>query len=272
MAAYHEGMNVLRVLTLNIWNRMGPWEQRVKLMREGIRKLQPDLVGLQEVLVHQGNSQADEIAAGLGYHTAFGLAHDLGGDMHFGNAVLSRWPITSCRAFPIPIGEDDDEQRALVFTEIDSPHGKIPFFTTHLNWRFHHGMTREKQVLAIAAHVKAEAPASGLPPLLVGDFNAEPEASEIRFLKGLQSLEGQSTFFADCFGICGEGPGYTYDATRNPFAAEFHEYPRRIDYVFVRGPDKAVRGKPLHARVVMDDVHGGVAPSDHYGVLAELTV
>src|SRR5262249_27421277 len=132
-------MNVLRVLTLNIWNRQGPWEQRVKLIRAGLERLQPDLVALQEVLVLNGQSQADEIAAGLGYETGFGMAHDLGGGMQYGNAVLSRWPIASCQAFPLPIS-DEDEQRALVLAKVSSPHGTIPFFTTHLNWKFHHGI------------------------------------------------------------------------------------------------------------------------------------
>ncbi|MFT3765559.1 MAG: endonuclease/exonuclease/phosphatase family protein [Minicystis sp.] len=264
-------MSRLRILTLNIWNRQGPWEQRVKLIRAGIKALDPDLVGLQEVLERGGHSQAHEIAAGLGYEVAFGVAHDLGGGVNFGNAVLSRWPIAASKAIPLPTG-DTDERRSLVMTEIDAPHGKVPFFVTHLNWKLHHGVVRERQVVAIAAHVKEEAPIAGLPPVLVGDFNADPEAAEIRFLKGLQSLEGRSTYFADCFGLAGEGSGFTYDATRNPFAAPTHEPPRRIDYVFVRGPDKAVRGKPLHARVVMEEVDGGVAATDHYGVYAEVSI
>ncbi|APR87689.1 putative secreted protein [Minicystis rosea] len=264
-------MSRLRILTLNIWNRQGPWEQRVKLIRAGIRALAPDVVGLQEVLERDGQSQAHEIAEGLGYEVAFGVAHELGGGVNFGNAVLSRWPIASCTPIALPTGATD-ERRALVFAEIDSPHGKIPFFVTHLNWKLHHGIVRERQVVAIAGHVKAAAPIAGLPPVLVGDFNADPDSAEIRFLKGLQSLEGQSTYFADCFGLTGMGPGYTFDATRNPFAAITHEPPRRIDYVFVRGPDTAVRGKPLHARVVMEDVDGGVAATDHYGVYAEISI
>lgn len=264
-------MGKLRVLTLNIWNRQGPWEQRLPLIRAGIRALDPDLVGLQEVLDNGGRSQAHEIADGLGYEVAFGVAHDLGGGVQFGNAVLSRWPIASSRPIPLPTGETD-ERRSLVFAEIGSPHGLIPFFVTHLNWKFHHGIVRERQVVAIAEHVKANAPTTGLPAVLVGDFNAEPEAAEIRFLKGLQSLDGKSTFFADCFALAGVGPGFTYDSTRNPFAAPTHEYPRRIDYVFVRGPDKQVRGKPLHARVVMEEVDGGIAATDHYGVYAEVSI
>ena len=43
-------MKTLRVATLNIWNRFGPWEQRLAAIRAGVRSLAPDLLGLQEVL------------------------------------------------------------------------------------------------------------------------------------------------------------------------------------------------------------------------------
>jgi endonuclease/exonuclease/phosphatase family metal-dependent hydrolase len=241
------------------------------MIRRGIERLSPDLIGLQEVIDHEGRSQADEIREGLGYEAAFGAAQDLGGGLRFGNAVLSRWPIPLSRVFPLPT-LDSGEHRSLLLAEIASPHGKIPFFVTHLNWKFHHGIVREAQVSAIAALVKAEAPQSGLPPILVGDFNAQPEAQEIRFLTGLCSLGGKSTYLADCFGQKGKGPGFTFDATRNPFAAPTHEYPRRIDYIFTRGPDTQVRGLPLSAEVVFEEEEEGICATDHYGVLAEISM
>lgn len=264
-------MNRLRVLTLNIWNRQGPWERRLELIRAGIRALDPDVIGLEEVIQHEGGSQADDVRGDLAYETAFGSAHALGGGVHFGNAVLSRWPIRAQKVFPLPAC-DTDEHRSLLLAEIDSPHGLIPFFVTHLNWKFHEGYVREAQVQEIAAHIRREAPLSGLPPILVGDLNAQPDATEIRFLKGLQSLGGKSFFMDDTFEHAGTGPGYTFDAERNPHAEPTHEYPRRIDYVLVRGPDQLVRGKPLSARVVLDGVEDGVCASDHYGVLAEISI
>lgn len=95
-------MGKLRVLTLNIWNRQGPWEQRLPLIRAGIRALDPDLVGLQEIIHRDGRSQAEDIAQGLGYEAAFGVAHDLGGGVQFGNAVLSRWPIAGDARLVLP--------------------------------------------------------------------------------------------------------------------------------------------------------------------------
>jgi endonuclease/exonuclease/phosphatase family metal-dependent hydrolase len=264
-------MGTLRILTLNIWNRQGPWEERLPLIRAGIERLAPDLVGLQEVVEAGGRTQADDIREGLGYHVAFGAAQDLGSGVRFGNAALSRWPITATRVFPLPTGTSQ-EHRSLLLAEVASPHGLIPFFVTHLNWKLHHGAVREQQVVAVAAHVKETAPIAGLPPVLVGDFNAEPDATEMRFLRGLHAIDGASTYLADCFGIVGEGRGVTFDATRNPFAAPTHEPPRRIDYVYVRGPDQQARGKPLSAAVVLDEVVGSVCATDHYGVLAEISI
>ncbi|XYH93024.1 endonuclease/exonuclease/phosphatase family protein [Sorangium sp. So ce1128] len=272
----HEGSgiaarNSLRVLTLNIWNRHDPWEARLGLIRKGVRELAPDVVGLQEVMSYEGRSLADGIAEGLGYEVAFGPAHDLGGGVLFGNAVLSRWPIARSQAFPLPTGETD-EKRSLLFAELASPRGVLPFFVTHLNWKFHHGAVREAQVAAAAEIVMREAPMEGLPPIVVGDFNAQPEATEIRFMKGLHALNQKSVYFADTFAQTGEGPGFTFDPVRNPFAAITNEYPRRIDYIFVRGPDKQGRGKPLSSRVVLQEIEDGVVASDHYGVLSEISI
>jgi endonuclease/exonuclease/phosphatase family metal-dependent hydrolase len=264
-------MGRLRVLTLNIWNRGGPWEKRLELIRAGVRDLDPDLIGLQEVISHDDQSQASAIGADMGYHVAFGKAHDYGAGVHFGNAVLSRWPIQRTEVTPLPRG-DSTEERSLLFVEAASPHGKIPFFVTHLNWKFHEGVIREAQVVAIADEMKRLTPLDGVPPILVGDLNAQPDSTEIRFLKGLHSLNGKSFYLADCFEQAGHGPGITFDANRNPFAAVTREFPRRIDYVLVRGPDDRGRGKPLAASVVLEEVVDGVAASDHYGVVAEISI
>ncbi len=70
--------------------------------------------------------------------------------------------------------------------------------------------------------------------------------------------------------MAGDGsPGHTF-AQRNTYAAALGEPNRRIDYVFVRGPDAKGRGRPLAARVVLDQPKGGVFPSDHFGVYAEI--
>jgi endonuclease/exonuclease/phosphatase family metal-dependent hydrolase len=273
-------MQRLRIATLNIWNKSGPWPRRLGLIREELARLRPDVIGLQEVL-RLGTSdgpesdQASEIADGFGYQIAFGSAADYASGLQFGNAVLSRHPIVAEQNFALP-GAESGETRALLYTRISTPFGELPMFVTHLNWKLHHGSVRLAQVRFIAARIFELEPIdeSKLPAVLVGDFNADPDSDEIRCLRGLHTVEGKSIYFADAWGYAGDGSGgFTFDR-RNRFAALAHEPPRRIDYIFVRGPDRKFRGEPLETRLAFagmkPDVDGELWPSDHFGVVTEL--
>jgi endonuclease/exonuclease/phosphatase family metal-dependent hydrolase len=261
-------MRSFRAATLNIWSRFGPWEERLIAIREGLRTLAPDVIGMQEVLRHEGMDQASLVSDGLGYEIAWGEASENHG-YPVGNAILSRWRILRRETISLPDG-GTDEQRSLVFAELDSPFGKVPFFVTHLNWKFHHGHVRQLQVRAIAEEVARRAPMGAFPPVVVGDFNAEPDSDEMRYMRGLTGLGGPCVYFADAFGVAGKGAGVTF-SKKNPFAEPLREPERRIDYVYVRGPDDAQRGEPTEAHVCFDEPHGGVFPSDHFGVVATIT-
>jgi endonuclease/exonuclease/phosphatase family metal-dependent hydrolase len=280
-------LEILRVATLNVWNRSGPWLERLELIRAELARLSPDVLGLQEVMrvvrpgtiepLSRDHDQAFEIARGFPYEIAYAGAADYGNGLVMGNAVLSRYPILESRAIRLP-DQDTGEHRALVYALLETPWGRLPVFVTHLNWRFDHGYVRLAQVEAVADHVAELAPVrSGwLPPVLMGDFNAEPEADEIRFLRGLHVRDGRSVHFADAWVYGGDGtPGITYDP-KNDYALRNREPPRRIDYIFVRGPDHELRGEPLHARLAFHEPAAGkdgrVWPSDHFGVYAEIAV
>jgi endonuclease/exonuclease/phosphatase family metal-dependent hydrolase len=261
----------LKVLSLNLWHDAGPWPARAKRIREWIDRLDPDLVGFQEALEGDGVDLAAELMAGRGYHLDFAAATPrwLGRDVAFGNAVASRWPIAERAVLALPGGGDGETRSALSVT-VEAPCGPIAFTCTHLNWRFHHGHVRERQVLALAEWARARRPKDGFPPVMVGDFNAAPESAEIRFLSGLQSLAGRSVYWNDAFAVAGDGgPGLTW-SNRNDHAREWLEPDRRIDYVFVGPPRRDGVGQVTDCRVVCDDVVDGVWPSDHFGVLAEL--
>jgi endonuclease/exonuclease/phosphatase family metal-dependent hydrolase len=267
-------MSTLCVATLNIWNRFGPWEKRLAAIRTGVAALGPDLLGLQEV-VRLDPGEGDEldqvtaISAGFGYYSAYGRARD---EPWIGNAALSRWPIGRSHVFELPRA-GTDERRVLLFAEVQAPMGRIPFFVTHLNWKFDEGHVREAQVREIALRVESLAQPDGFPAILVGDFNAEPMADEIRFLRGLTSLGGaRRVCFQDAFETAGDGSaGYTF-ARLNPFAAPLGEPNRRIDYVFVHGPGTRRRGEPIEAEVCFNQAVEETFPSDHFGVSARLRV
>ncbi len=275
-------MGLVRILTLNIWNRSGPWEHRLRLIRKGIAELLPDVIGLQEVIhapAAPQTGQAQEIAAALqgapGWdevHIAFAPAWTYESGEQFGNALVSRFPIVEQAWFKLPT----PDARVVLFCRVRAPEGILPVFVTHLSWKFDEGALREEQVLAIAGHVRELEREGDLPAVLVGDLNAGPDATEIRFLRGLHAIEKKSIWFTDAFERVGAGPGHTFDPPNNPHAALTQEAPRRIDYVLVRGPRDDGRGMPLSARVVFDEVvmEGDLryAPSDHYGVFAEVRV
>ncbi|MHB1855345.1 MAG: endonuclease/exonuclease/phosphatase family protein [Acidimicrobiales bacterium] len=256
-----------RVLTLNLWNLSGPWRERRDEIVAWLDLLDPDLVAFQEVVENaDGRNQAEYLAARAAreFHVAF--AGVPWRDRRFGNAVLSRWPIDSTAVADLPPSSlpGDIERVALHVRS----HG-LDFFCTHLSWRMDDGAIREAQVRALMDFVRARADPAGVPPILAGDMNADPESNEIRYLCGLAALGGDSAYFQDAWGLAGGGgPGWTWD-NRNPLAVAAREPDRRIDYIFLGwrpGPRAWIR----RAEVVADRALTGVQASDHYGLLAEL--
>lgn len=253
-----------RVGTLNIWNRSAPWPERLALIKEELARLDLDAVALQEVLAFTGMpNQAEEIVAGTGWNAFYAPAMQIGPGLSMGNAVISRHALTDTEAIELP--KDAGEPRSVAFAKVGVPHGPLPVFATHLVHQMHLGHVRCNHVKALAGIVAERAPIGGVPPVVMGDFNAEPDADEMRYLRGLTGLGGPYVYFADAWiaAMC-EGPGYTYDRT-NHYAARSREASRRIDYIYVRGPDRNLRGEVRSCELAWRN-----GSSDHFGVVAEL--
>lgn len=264
----------IRVLTLNIWNREEPWEARLELMRRGIAKLAPDVIGIQEDVQLGNRRLSDEIKAGLGYESTFGIADELelglflghsgrisdevGPNLFLGNSVLSRFAIVAKKTIALPHG-GTAERRSLLVTGLATPAGVLPFCVTHLNWRAGESQVRQAQIRAITDCMNILRRPSDLPAILVGDFNAAPNSKEMLFLR--------AHHWKDSYESIVTIPGHTFDALRNPFARRTASDRRRIDYIFVRAP-----GRPMSSSVVLDECVGGVCASDHFGVLAEIEI
>jgi len=261
--------DVWRIATINIWNRQGPWERRLPLLREQLRALDADAIGMQEVLAFPGQpSQADEIAAGLGWNVYYAPAWHVGGGLAFGNAIASPHRLLDAQCLPLPT-PDGLETRSIAFARVDAPHGPLPLFVTHLTFQLHLAHVRVRQVRALADHVAALAPIDGPPPVLAGDFNADPDTDEMRFLRGAHVIDGTSVYFADCWWVTETGSGFTYART-NPYALRSREPSRRIDYIYVRGPDRHLRGEPLATRIALAEPTDDIWPSDHFAVVADI--
>ena len=132
-----------------------PRTDRATAIRREIQRLQPALVGLQEVKRDATGSQADEIAQGLGYQVAYAPASDLG------NALLSRYPLTGARTLRLP-ALDTGERRSMLCAFADTPLGRLPVFVTHLSWRLDHGRVRLAQARFIQEQIDELAPFGGI--------------------------------------------------------------------------------------------------------------
>src|SRR5690349_5667545 len=83
----------LRVLTMNIWNFDGPYKARMKLLRHGIQRLDPDLMAFQEAGCDKKRNQVADLLKGFDYH----IVHQFD-DKPFpgyidGCCIASRWPM-----------------------------------------------------------------------------------------------------------------------------------------------------------------------------------
>ena len=245
---------MLRVLTLNLWRDAGPWPARAACIRAWLEQLDPDLIAFQEVGRAADVDLARELFRGRPHALAFDDAD---------NAIAARWPILRTEMALLP-GKVDGDARSALLCDVASPHGTLLFFNTHLDWGNARDEIRAGQVTALSEFVQAQRARSGFPPIIVGDFNAEPESDEVR------RLTGRRTRWIDAWRAAGDGgPGFTC-ATRNVYARLTGEPDRRIDYIFVGEPGTDGRGGIESCRIVCDDDRDGVWPSDHFGVYAEL--
>ena len=265
----------LRVLSWNLWWRFGPWEARRPAIAATLARLEADVICLQEVWDDGQVSFAEELAAGLGFHHVYGARLDVDG-VRFGNAVLSRWPITGSDVLPLPAEPAVEELRVCVRADIDGPRGPVQVFSTHLNWRFDQSAARQEQVRAICRFIVASRPTAGrpYPPILCGDFNADPDSDEIRMLSGRAATPEERLVFHDAWEVAGQASGSSATgatwSNANPYAKLDLEPDRRIDYVFAGWPKAGGAGHVTSCRVEGLEPVDGVVPSDHLAVLAEL--
>ncbi len=267
----------MRILSWNLWWRYGSWRERRRAITAELRRVAPDICGLQEIWSDGGGNLAASLAAELGLHFAYAPSPEPGkwqrkiGDptIGIGNAVLSRWPIAESDVRRLPAGDEPDEGRVALYARIQSPSGSIPFFTTHLNTPWGQSALRREQVRVVAEFVREKGNAE-FPPILTGDFNAMPDYDEIRCLVGKSPPPVRGFVLLDAWSYARPLElGWTWDR-RNPHVAATFEPDARIDYVFVGLPGGDGRGHILNAELIGCEPMDGFWPSDHFGVLTLL--
>ena len=175
----------IRVATYNVHSCVGMDRRRSETrIAEVISALGVDVIGLQELDLNRrrsaGRDQAGLIAQQLGWERIFHPAIRLG-DEHYGDAILSRWPMRLRQAQELPsvMTRVCPEPRAAIWAEIDTPAGILQVINTHL------GLGRRERLMQAKLLAGPEWLGrinSEEPVLLLGDFNSVPGSPPYRVL------------------------------------------------------------------------------------------
>lgn len=173
----------LRVLSYNIHHAEGVDRKLdVERIARVILSVQPDLVALQEVDRNVkrtgGVDQPAELARLTKMHVAFGPNIELQGG-HYGNAILSRFPIKQHSNHRLP-NIDGSEQRGVLEAHISISESMQPLrlLATHLDYR-----ADERERIASAKALNDRIEKYGQQPaLLAGDLNDTPDSRTLKTL------------------------------------------------------------------------------------------
>ena len=181
------GPRTLTVMTFNIASAVET-DNNLDPIANAIEHQQADLAGLQEVDRSWSRSdsldQAQELAVRLGMSYRFDpvldcSARDVDGDgfCRYGTAVVSRFPMraATARDYSLPrVGAE--EARGLAEVGVNVRGRRLVVFNTHLS---EVASARRAQVQEILRVVRA----TRGPYILMGDFNARPNAPEISWVR-----------------------------------------------------------------------------------------
>jgi len=232
----------------------GLWQRRRQLLVHVLRQALPDILGLQEVVAdvrQTEQSQAHQLARALGYLCVFQPLSRLDDGISVGGlAVVSRYPILSHHDVPLTT----TFTQAALHTVIDTPAGLVNFIVVHLT-----PQSEEAQVVAIHhLHHYLDTLPRASKVIIVGDFNAPPNAPSIHMLTRRGTVEDTAAQFCDAWLVINpHDPGPTMPS---------HAPVSRIDYVFVSSSLSVLNAQRIGHQADED----GFYASDHLGLVVTL--
>jgi endonuclease/exonuclease/phosphatase family metal-dependent hydrolase len=247
-------MDRLLVATLNILNLADRWPERLPLLLADMAALQPDLIGLQEVVYPM---QQDRLlgAAGEGrYEAVRGWA----GRPEYGNSLLVKAPLVATDADRLDLGRN----RSALRVRLALPGGStLAFAVTHLHHVPDAQDARAAQVDALLPWLEASPAHDAL--IVVGDFNADPrEPAYARMCAaGFRSAYEQAN---------GAEPAVTWPSGLQAPAMDTDGEPDCLDYIWVRGRVAVEAARLAFDRPAVGDPT--LYASDHLGIAATVVV
>ena len=246
----------LTVATLNIRNLADRWDERLPLLLADMAALQPDVLGLQEVVYPL---QQDRLigAAGEGRYESF---RAWAGRPEYGNAMLVREPlaVTVSQVERLELGLNRSVLRLVLVLDDGST---VLAAVTHLHHVPADEGARDDQARQVLEWLD-ESPPTDI-RVLVGDFNAEPTEAAAQRIRAA----GYRSAYADANGT---DPDVTWPSGLQAPAMDADGDPGCLDYIWLNGPVRVGSARLAWDRPAVGD--GTLFPSDHFGLIAHLEV
>jgi nocturnin len=247
-------MDRLHVATLNILNLADRWHERLPLILADMAALQPDLLGLQEVVYVM---QQDRLigAAGDG---RYGAVRGWAGRPEYGNSLLVREPLEATDVERLELGLN----RAAHRTVVELPGGsRVLMVVTHLHHLGPDETARDDQTQKLIEWL------GGAPTvyarIVVGDFNADPAEPTVQRMLAA----GYRSAYADANG---RDPDVTWPSGLQAPAMDTDGSPECLDYIWVTGAVTVASCRLAFDRPDPEDPT--LYPSDHLGLSAQLEI
>jgi endonuclease/exonuclease/phosphatase family metal-dependent hydrolase len=247
-------MTALHVATLNIRNLADRWDERLPLILADMAALQPDVLGLQEVVYPL---QQDRLIGSAGegrYDSVRGWA----GRPEYGNALLVRQPLAASDVDRVDLGTNRSATRVHVAL---SGGVSVVIAVAHLHHLPEDESVRDEQASVLIDWLAAAPRADGL--IVVGDFNAEPVEPAYRRMT-------DAGFRSSYLEANGREPDVTWPSGLEAPAKDADGEPGCLDYIWVRGSITVESCRLAFDRPAVGDP--GLYPSDHLGLSAQLGV
>ncbi len=251
----------IRVISLNMLHGFPSFDalpRRIERIAAEITRRQADIVLMQEVpWTLKTKNAARKLAELTGMNYAYIRANGNRWAIGFeeGEAILSRYPIRATDFKELLPRAGVFEHRIVLRATLDTSMGDIDVYTTHLT----NGdpQINQQQAAALSAYTRG----TNL-GILAGDFNAEPQSSQI------ESLQSQ---WVDAF-ASSMGTQALNTCCIDDLTVRDQQVHKRIDYLFL-SPTLA---KPNHLEIqlVFDQPYpldkGWLWVSDHFGLMVTM--
>jgi endonuclease/exonuclease/phosphatase family metal-dependent hydrolase len=262
----NSGENSFKVMTLHIrydnpQDSINAWPERESIVIDFIHSARPDLLGMQEVMLHQYESldsaliEYGSIAVGRNDGAKTGEMNPLFFRKDRFNQIRSKtfW-LSSTPEIPGSMGWGASLPRIVTWIELVDKVNKQHFFL--FNTHFAHDSDSARIMSSRILLQSVDSIAGGFPFIITGDFNMLPCSEGYKILTGPNE---SVPLLDDSFTVSGKTPSGP-ENTFNGFS-DNHDS-GRIDYIFVKSGMKV-----LEHTTEIKRAHG-VFISDHWPVQA----